>query len=339
MPSSQRVSWAKFRVSAVTLVSALILFTLFYLLSGGSLLSQKVPVYLYLPDGQGLEPDAPVRVDGVDVGKVTIVRLSGSADPNRTVQVVMDVARGRLAGIPVNSEAEISSDSVIGDAFVDITSHAAPTTLQPGGEIRMKKSTEPMKAIDILDLEKQLREFNALLTDLDTGRGPVGQWVQGRKMYDDLVKRSAEIERALRAAVSATSAVGQALYTDEKYRKLSTAAARLDGALAALQDGQGGAGRLLRDGAQYDALRDTLGGIRQSIAVLHARPMMQSSDAYAEWNRSLAALIRQVDDFNSTPALTTSATYESLEGTAREMRDSMHEFRTHPEKFLRMKLF
>jgi len=339
MPSSQRVSWAKLRVSAVTSVAALIIITLFFLLSGGSLLSQKALVYLYLADGQGLERDAPVRVDGVDVGKVTVVRLSGSRDPKRTVQVVMDVAKDRLAGIPVNSEAEISADSVIGGAFVDVTSRAAPTSLQPGGEIRMKKSSEPMKAIDILDLEKQLRDFNALLTDLDTGRGPVGEFVRGRKMYDDLLKRSAAIEGALRAAVSATSAVGKALYTDEKYRSLSDTVARLDGSLAALQAGQGGVGRLLRDGAQYDALRDTLSGMRKSIASLHAGPMMQSGDAYADWNRTLATLIRQVDDFNSTPALTTSATYESLEGTARELRDSMKEFRTHPEKFLRIKLF
>jgi phospholipid/cholesterol/gamma-HCH transport system substrate-binding protein len=339
MPSSQRVSWAKFRVSAVSLVSVLILLTLFYLLTGGSLLSQKVPVYLYLADGSGLERDAPVRVDGVDVGKVRSVRLSGSADAKRAVQVVLEVARNRLAGIPVNSEAEISSDSIIGDSFVDVTSHAAPTSLLPGGELRLKKPTEMMKAIDILDLEKQLKEFDALIQDLDTGRGPVGEFVQGRKMYDDLVKRTAEIERALRAAVSTTTAVGKALYSDDKYRQFTASAQRLDGALAALQSGDGDVAKLLRDDAQYEALRATLVGVRRSIADLHAGSMMQSGEAYAGWLRGLTALIGKVDDFNSTPALTTLATYESLDGTARELRDSMREFRTHPERFLRIKLF
>jgi len=339
MPSQQRVKWARFRVSAVSLVAMLILFTLFYLLTGGSLLSQRVPLYLYLSDGSGLERDAKVRVDGVDVGRVRWVRLSGSQDAKRAVRVVMDVDRDRLAGIPANSEAEISADSIIGDAFVDVTSRAAPTSLLPGGEIRLKKPTEPMKAIDILDLEKQLREFDALLQDLEAGRGPVGEFVQGRKMYDDLVKHSAEIERALRAAVSATSAVGKALYTDETYRKFSDSAARLDGTLAALQSGKGGAGRFLRDGAQYETLRDTLGSVRRSVAALHAGPMMQQDDVYAGWNRSLAALIRQVDDFNSTPVFNTSVTYDNLSGAARELRDSMREFRTHPEKFLRIKVF
>jgi hypothetical protein len=67
--------------------------------------------------------------------------------------------------------------------------------------------------------------------------------------------------------------------------------------------------------------------------------MMQQDDVYAGWNRSLAALIRQVDDFNSTPVFNTSVTYDNLSGAARELRDSMREFRTHPEKFLRIKVF
>jgi hypothetical protein len=64
--------------------------------------------------------------------------------------------------------------------------------------------------------------------------------------------------------------------------------------------------------------------------------MIQSADAYAGWNRGLAALTRQVDDINSTPAFTTSAPYESLSGAAREVRDWVRDFRTHPGKFLRM---
>jgi phospholipid/cholesterol/gamma-HCH transport system substrate-binding protein len=339
MPSSQRVKWAKFRVSAVSLVAILILLTLVYLLTGGTLLSQKAMLYLYLPDGDGLERDAPVRVDGVDVGKVKAVELAGVHDPNREVRVTMEVERGRLAGIPANSEAEISSDSMIGDRFVDVTSHPAPATVRAGGEIRLKKSTDVMKAIDIRDLEKQLLQFDAVLQDLEAGRGPVGEFVQGRQMYTDLVKRSAEIEGALKAAVAATTTVGQALYQDRLYRQFLETVTRVDDTLSALQSGQGDAGRLLRDSAQYDELQQTLRGIRQSAADLRAAPMLRSDEAYAGWTRSLAALIRQVDDLNSDPAFNTSEAYDSLAGMAQELRESVRDFRTHPEKYLRMKVF
>ena len=75
------------------------------------------------------------------------------------------------------------------------------------------------------------------------------------------------------------------------------------------------------------------------MANLRTSPMLQSDDAYAGWNRSLAVLIRQVDDMNSNPALNTSETYDSLTGMAKELRDSVRDFRTHPEKYIRMKLF
>lgn len=323
----------------VSIVALLILATLAYLLMGGTVFSRKVPLYLYLPDGSGLEADAPVRVDGVDVGAVKSVRLSGFPDAKRAVQVVMSVERSRLSGIPVNSEAEISSDSIIGDAFVDITSHPAPASLLPGGEVRLKKPTEFTKAIDIVALEKQLREFDAVLGDLEAGRGPVGEFVHGRQMYDDLVKRFAEIDRAFTAAVSAKEVLGGAIYKDEIYRQLADTAAQVDGALASLQSGQGNAGRLLRQGSQYDGLQAALRGIRQSVAALRAGPMLQSGDAYADWNRSLAALIQQVDDVNSSPAFNTSEAYDSLAGVAQGMRDSVRDLRTHPEKYVRMKLF
>jgi len=273
------------------------------------------------------------------VGRVSSVRLSGSPNARRAVVVTMDVERKRLPGIPAASQAEISSDSMIGDRFVDITSHPSPNSLSPGGEIPMKEETEVMKAIDMLDLEKQMRELNALLADLDAGRGPVGQFVRGRQMYDDLVKRCAEIDRAFTAAVAATTAVGGAIYSHEMYSRILDSATRMDASLASLQSGQGNAARLLRDPAQYEGLRATLGRLRQSVAALRSGAMMQSGDAYAAWNSSLIALIRQVDDFDSNPAFSTSEAYDSLAGAALGLRDSLRDFRTHPEKYVRMKLF
>jgi phospholipid/cholesterol/gamma-HCH transport system substrate-binding protein len=339
MPSAQRVNWAKFRVSVTSLVAILILLTLFYLLTGGTVLSRKVTVYLYLPDGEGLEKDAPVRVDGVDVGAVKTVLLSGAADPKRAVQVVMDVERDRLSQIPANSEAEISSDSLIGDKFVDVTSKPAAAALAAGGELHLKESTELMKAIDIRDLEKQLLEVDTVLRDLEAGRGQVGEFVHGRKMYDDTVKRFSEIEAALRAAVSATTTVGNALYKDELYQRFVDSVTRVDDALARLQSGQGDAGRLLRDPAQYEDLRKSLGGIRKSVADLRASPMMKSDDLYTGWNRSVAVLIQQVDEMNANAAFNTSEAHESLAGMAKEMGNMVREFRSHPEKFLRLKMF
>src|ERR1700740_3664569 len=99
MPSASRVRWAKFRVSVLTTAALAILLTLFYLLTGGTLLEQKASIYLYVPDATGLDKDAPVQVNGIDVGKVAKVELSGQTDPNRIVKIIMTVERERLESI------------------------------------------------------------------------------------------------------------------------------------------------------------------------------------------------------------------------------------------------
>src|SRR3982074_725952 len=103
MPSPQRVNWARFRVSAVCFAALTILGTLIYLLTGGTLLERKAELYLYIPDATGLGDGSPVRVDGIDVGKVSSVGLSGSTQPDRVIRVVLKIERKQLVKIPVDS--------------------------------------------------------------------------------------------------------------------------------------------------------------------------------------------------------------------------------------------
>src|SRR4051794_13986526 len=132
MPSAEQVNWAKFRSSAVILAALLILGTLAYLLTGGTILESKVQIYLYLPDATGIAPGSPVRVDGIQVGKVRLVELSGSNEPNRVVKVTMTVDVDRLTSITNDSTAETTSDTLIGDKFVDVTSGTGEKHLMPG---------------------------------------------------------------------------------------------------------------------------------------------------------------------------------------------------------------
>src|ERR1035437_10717688 len=103
MPSERQIRWAKFRVLTVCAVAMVILSILAYLLTGGSVLTEKATMYLYIPDATGLGPGAPVRVNGIGVGKVRLVDLSGSTEPNRIVKVTLTVERDRLASIPDDS--------------------------------------------------------------------------------------------------------------------------------------------------------------------------------------------------------------------------------------------
>ena len=339
MPSARQIRWAKFRVLTVCAAAVLILSILAYLLTGGTLLTEKATMYLYVPDATGLGPGAPVRVDGIGVGKVRSVALSGSTEPNRVVKVTMTLERGRLASIPDDSTAQIASETMIGDQFIDISSGNSRHFVSPGGEIVFKSSPDLLKTLDIEQFKERLKVVSALLDDIEQGRSDLGQFIQGDQMYSDLRKRFSQIESGIRAAASTTSNVGHELHTDQLYQQISRPLIELDGSLARLQSGQGDVGQLLRDSARYDKLRSDMADLRRSIADLRAAEIMRSDSLYADWNRRLLSLIESVDAFNRAPAMTTTLAYDNLNGFARELQDTMRDFRQNPRKFMRLKVF
>ena len=332
------MSWARLRVFVVSLVALFILGTLLFLLTGGQLLQPKATLYLYVADVTGLAEGSPVRVDGIDVGKVASVELSGSNQPDRVVRITMSVLRSRLPSIPSDSYAELSTDNMVGDWFVDVTSGSAASSIRPGGELTYKTGGL-MKSLDLRQFEQKLRQVDALLTDIEQGRSRVGQFVKGDDVYNTLKKRVAEIDNDIRDATGRNTPLGQAIYTDKLYREIRDPVARLDRRLAELQSGQGSLGQLLTDAAQHDHMRSAIQDFRQSVADLHASEFIRSDAAYAQWNKSLASLIRSVDDFNTNPLISTSQAYDNLNGFAREITNTLRDFRGDPRKFLRLKVF
>jgi len=348
MPSAQRVLWAKFRVSAVILVALAILGTISYLLTGGTVFESKTTLYLYLSDVTGVGPGSPVRVNGIGVGKVRSVNLSGSTNPDRIIKVTMGVERERLLNITSDSTAQIESETAIGDKFVAISSGSSASHIQPNGEIPLKPPSELLKSLqsngDSVDspigqFQKQVDAIDAVIADIEQGKSLVGQFVKGDEIYRSLLKRIVDIERAVKAVADTSGAMGHELYTDQLFRQIHDPLAKLDQSLSRMQAGQGGIGQFLRDPAQYKQLRDSLGNLRSSIADFRKQPFVDSEQSYTGWNRQVALLIRNVDEFNASPMMATSAVYDNLNGAARQMQQTLKEFRENPRKFLRLKVF
>jgi len=339
MPSAQRLYWAKFRVATVSVAALAILCVLVYLLTGGTLLQPKVALYLYIPDATGLDKGSPVAVNGVDVGKVLMVRLSGSNQPNRIVRVSLEVAASRLPDIPVDSTAELGTETVIGDKFVDITSGREARHVRAGEEIQFKPSQDLMKSLDLSQFTQQLRQVDANIRDVQEGRNPLGQFFASEDLYDQVLNGVTKIQSAIQAAVKTTGQIGAALYTDQLYRQIRQPLLDLDQTLARLQSGQGDAGRLLRDPAQYAEMLNNIGGLRQSIAGLQSSAFIQSDTLYADLNRSLLSLAARLDQIDQSPLFSSQEMYDNLNGMVSEVANSMRDFRQNPKKFLRLKVF
>jgi phospholipid/cholesterol/gamma-HCH transport system substrate-binding protein len=334
MSATRGIGWAKFRVTAVTLAALAILSVLMLLLSGGTIFQPRVTVYLYVPDATGLDTGADVRVDGIDVGSTASIAISGSAAPDRAVRLVLSIRRSHLSTISSDSTAELTADNLVGDKFVDITSGTASTQITSGGEIRYKGSPDLMKSLDLDEFEQQLRMVDDTLRDMQTGRGEVGKFVQGDKMYTDVVARMALLQKDLRAAAGITGSIGSVLYSDRDYRQIEDPLLRLDATLARMQSSP-----WLRDTGQYQQFLDAAHDLRKSVADTRAGQLFQSDGLYEDWTRRLSALARAVDDFNAGPQFTSSQLYDNLTGMSHEMGAMAHDVLKNPRKYLGIKIF
>jgi phospholipid/cholesterol/gamma-HCH transport system substrate-binding protein len=339
MPTPRQVTWAKFRVAMAVLAAVAIFSVLVYLLTGGTLLTPKATVFTYIPDATALGTASPVRVNGVDVGRVQKVALSGSNQPNRVIRVTMEIEEEHLPDIPVDSFAEVSTDNVVGDKFVDITRGRSTAVIRRNSEIAFKDQPELLKTLDLTQYEQEVRTVEATLDEIEQGRSELGKFVLGNDTYNDLLRWVGDLQKGLRATARTTDSVGSLIYTDQLYRQIQEPLTQLDASLARLQAGEGDLGRLLRDDAQYAQLRDTLADFRKTIASVQSNQFLQSDEQYAAWNRMLASFLQNMDEIAASPLLGTSAEYENWTGMAKELGDGIKDFRQDPQKYLRIKLF
>ncbi|MBV9506935.1 MAG: MCE family protein [Acidobacteriia bacterium] len=339
MPSARQITWSKVRSLVVAVAALSILTVLVYLLTGGTLLEPKSTLYLYIDDATGLSSGSAVRVNGIGVGKVDSVALSGSNQPTRVVRVNVTVEQRYLSSIPADSFAQISSDTAIGDKYVDVTRGRSTTHLETNGEIIFRPQPDLTKTLDIEQFTTSLRGVDEMVTAIEAGQGPVGQLVTSEALYNQVLNGISGVNKDLRRFTDPKGAIGNLLFTDQLYNQIGEPLRRLNESLTALESGQGTLGVLLRDSAQYDKLRTQLAGLRSSLENLAANSFLKNADAYRDWNRMLTGFIQRVDEFSVNPLLATSETYDSLNGSLKQLGSQLRDFREDPQKFLRIKLF
>src|SRR5580700_11423033 len=122
MPQESKVSWAKLRVGIMTIVAMLILGYLLFLISGTQgLFQSKSDIYTFMGDSSDLTDGAPVRLNGIIIGKVKRVALSGVSDPRRVIKIDMEIEDNYMPSIPTDSLAKISAGNLLGTKFINIS--------------------------------------------------------------------------------------------------------------------------------------------------------------------------------------------------------------------------
>lgn len=354
MPSAKKVRWAQLRVGIMSAVAMVLLGTLIFLLTGTkNLFVPKATIYTYMDDSAALAVGAPVRLNGFLIGNVTAVNLSGLNVPRRIIRVAMAVDAASLTAIPVDSEAGVSAENVLGTKFINIKKGQNRDTVKAGGELPSKDVSEFDEVVQsgydvMVTARALLRRIDGVVNELEKGRGTIGQLLVDKTLYDRLNAAVNEVQKVAAAVSSGQGTVGRLLHDEGLYNDLRTTIRRLDDLVTAIQDGQGTAGKLIKDPALYDDARKTVAELRGIVEDLNAGKgtagkLLKDDQLHRQLQEAIAKLDDTLVKLNTGQGtlgqlLVNPSLYESLNGASIEMRDLMKDFRANPKKFLRIKL-
>jgi phospholipid/cholesterol/gamma-HCH transport system substrate-binding protein len=350
MPSAAHVAWAKIRVAAMIGCAVGILCVVIYLLVGGSeFLQPAVTIQTYMTDLSGLARGSPVRFNGIKIGEVTLTAFSHLKDPQKVVKVDMSIVQRYLNTIPEDSTVAVAAETVLGDKFADINEGKSPRHVRPGAVL----VTPPPKQFNQADLLKAARDIiasaDAVLGDIEAGRGPVGKLVTGEALYDDTLKWVSQIQHQIRAATAKNTPLGQLIYDDKMYEQVRAPIKRLDAAMTELQAGRGAGGQALKDPAQYDRARKSVSTLLQTLEDLNAGKgptgqLLKNDDLYVNMNRVIDEVNESVEMLTNGEGavghlLVDATLYDNLQGSTTKLQGMLKDLRANPQKFLRIKVF
>ncbi|MCC6336973.1 MAG: MCE family protein [Myxococcales bacterium] len=203
----------------------------------------------------GLALDSPVRLGGLQVGRVTSISFADDLKDQRII-VRMEVSQRFSERIRADSVARVTGRGVLGDKAIDISLGSPGKPVIPdGGEIptgssgdlsSLLKATGEMvdNAVNITrDLRSGVQTYagpevrddvvaivkatRSVLSEIESGKGALHALIYDRKTSDDL--------KTLLARAADTAA------------KLDAAAEKVDGLLADVKNGQGSLHALIYD--------------------------------------------------------------------------------------------
>jgi phospholipid/cholesterol/gamma-HCH transport system substrate-binding protein len=277
MPSQQEVRWSQLKVGVIVLVSVMVLTTLLFLMtsaSGLGVFTHKLTVTTYFENSAGLKPGAAVNIEGVTIGTVKSITISTAPERKLTpVMVTMKIDSQYQSSLHTDSTAALSTVGVLGDTDIDINSQVATgPPLRDGDEL---KTLETPSLFDVVkasqgtieNLNVILAKMNAVVDNIQSGKGSVGQLINNPDLYNKFSAAADNVNKLTAKMNSNDNTVGK-FFNDnaEMYNHLNDAVNKFDGIASDLQAGKGTAGIMLKDPTMANNLNASLTNLNAILA-------------------------------------------------------------------------
>lgn len=250
---------------------------------------KQVRYKTYLSNVTGLKLGDPVRLVGVDVGRIKEINVK-----DENVELVFDVKPGTQ--IKTDSVASLRLTNLLGGQFLSISlGSPKASTLEPGGTLYGKDSANIDVIVD--NVGELTKDAKTLINNLNRNQDEVLKKISA--MLDD---NRANLEQSVANFRSITEKFDRgegslALLLNDKalYANANDAAQNLKNISAKIDRGEGTVGKLINDPTLYNDAQITLATLKAGVADMNAS-MKDFKDIAAKINRGEGTVGKLVND-------------------------------------------
>lgn len=350
MPSQRQVRWSELRVGLTVLFAAIALAILIFLMTGTTgLFTNKIVLRAYFENAAGIRVGAPVRLEGVDIGNITDLRVV-AGKPLTPVQVTMKVTTKYRNSLRKDSLATLATAGVLGETYVDIDSKTAKgppadngdvlqTLEQPELQDVVRASQTTLQNVDIL-----VKRLDRIVAAIERGEGSVGKLIYDPALYNQLQSTLGEVQKMVNQVSSGKGSIGKLIATDELYDKLNNSVDRVNKMITEIDQGQGTVGKLIKDPSLYNNANDTIAKANALMSDVNAGKGALGKFAHdEEFARKLDSTItnlqqlsQRMNDGQGTAGklFTDPSVYNNTDQMLVETRNLVKAIREDPKKYL-----
>lgn len=354
MPASHKVAWSQLRVGIMAMVALSLLAFLIFLMTGSeNPFEEKATLYTYMMDSAAMTEGSAVRLNGILIGKVKRIEITGDKDNSRAIRMTLAIDRNALALIPEDSIVGFSAENVLGSKFLNIRRGASSRPIASGGTLRARDDKDFLEvvqsAMPLFDsLRSILDRVDGLISHIESGRGNLGRLIKDEELYNRVNSTLGDVQAITQAVRSGQGTFGHLVYDEALYEDLRRTLNRVDSLASGLERGEGTAGKLLKDPALYNELRASSAELHTLIANLNAGQgtagkLLKDDTLHQRVVATLDRVNSTIDRINAGQGtlgqlMVNPALFENLAATSAQMNALMRDFRANPKKFLTIQL-
>jgi len=356
LPSQKQLKWSQLKVGITVIAAAITLGVLITLMSGGGFFTTKITLKSYFFDAQGLRVGAPVRLSGVDIGNVKMIRVvpNRSKDP---VEVVMKVNTKYGFNLRKDSKTLLSTAGVLGETLINIDSSAAKGPLAgdgdvlPSGEVTDYEDVMTAANSSLQNMDVLLKRMDRIVAFVESGQGSVGKLIYDPSLYNRVNATVSEFQNVVSEISEGRGSLGKLIADDELYQKANATVDKVNKLIDDLNAGTGTAGKLLKDPTLYNNANQTVANVKQLTDDINAGKgalgkMARDQEFANKLQNTINRLSELTDRLNAGEGsagkfLRDPALYNNTNQLLTDTQDLIKAIRQNPKKYLtiHLKLF